>query len=523
MRKVKRKNIIIGFAIFAIIISGILMINKSSYAYLPIGGDSCARELRMLTGDKEEVYVKDANNRIDLPYGRFYTDVIPESSFLSSYRMFVGNAHIFDKYYENYYGDEHFSYRSPDYFRKSYLSSYLMNYLVNDTYFSDDENEDDYYKQLLVLWAIDRVAGFSDDINYIYDYDVDDIVEAPVDTQYDDKYEIDRYDYDEDDYHTYYYWKYANNLSAGDKKLLKKSKYGDKMLEYLDTWEDYVTWYVDQNRKVELDPLTQSDISYRVTNEYVETGLITPTSTGKVYSDKFSGYTVDVESPMVVVNKNGEEETSFDAGESFRVRIPISEIENKTLDYSIHINGEFEFDALQLYTGLEPTRYEEPSAGRMWLYDYLEYSAVTRNCKIIQTLDADLNLEFSQRIGNLNVKVIDSSTGNNLSRAEVTIYDLKGNEVYKYETTDSELNITLPVGEYIVKQTVTPPNYEAQTIQMRVDVTEDGTVNAVLENAPLIDVPDTAMNSIIFVIIGGLIVIAGGLLLFTNLRKRKVN
>ena len=121
------------------------------------------------------------------------------------------------------------------------------------------------------------------------------------------------------------------------------------------------------------------------------------------------------------------------------------------------------------------------------------------------------------------MQVIDSSTGNNLSRAEVTIYDLKGNEVYKYETTDSELNITLPVGEYIVKQTVTPPNYEAQTIQMRVDVTEDGTVNAVLENAPLIDVPDTAMNSIIFVIIGGLIVIAGGLLLFTNLRKRKVN
>ncbi len=521
MRKVKRKNIIIGFAIFAIIISGILMINKSSYAYLPIGGDSCARELRMLTGDKEEVYVKDANNRIDLPYGRFYTDVIPESSFLSSYRMFVGNAHIFDKYYENYYGDEHFSYRSPDYFRKSYLSSYLMNYLVNDTYFSDDENEDDYYKQLLVLWAIDRVAGFSDDINYIYDYDVDDIVEAPVDTQYDDKYEIDRYDYDEDDYHTYYYWKYANNLSAGDKKLLKKSKYGDKMLEYLDTWEDYVTWYVDQNHKVELDSLTQSGISYHVTNDYVETGLITPTSTGKVYSDKFSGYTVDVESPMVVVNQNGEEETSFDAGESFRVRIPISEIKNKTLDYSIHINGEFEFDSLAVYAIQYASRYEYPSQGRMMLYEVLSQSAFNRNCVVTETLDANLNLEFSQKIGNLNVKVIDSSTGKNLSRAEVTIYDLKGNEVYQYETTDSELNITLPVGEYIVKQTVTPPNYEAQTVQMRVDVTESGEANAVLENAPLVNVPDTAMNSIIFIIIGGLIVIAGGLLLFTNLRKKE--
>lgn len=116
----------------------------------------------------------------------------------------------------------------------------------------------------------------------------------------------------------------------------------------------------------------------------------------------------------------------------------------------------------------------EPSAGRMWLYDYLGYSAVTRNCKTTQVLDANLNLEFSQKIGNLNVKVIDFSTGKSLSRAEVTIYDMKGNEVYQYETTDSELNITLPVGEYIVKQTVIPPNYEAQTVQMRGDVTESG-------------------------------------------------
>ena len=144
-----------------------------------------------------------------------------------------------------------------------------------------------------------------------------------------------------------------------------------------------------------------------------------------------------------------------------------------------------------------------------------------RNCAVEKTLNTDLSLEFTQRVGNLNVKVIDSSTGNNLSKAEVTVYDLKGNEVYKYETTDKELNITLPVGEYIVKQTVTPPNYEAQTIQMRVDVTEDGTANAVLENAPLIDVPDTAMNSVIFIVIGGLVVVAGCILLFTNLRKKE--
>ncbi len=518
-----KRRVVVVIAVLVLVVSGILVVSKSSYAYSSPHYSQCPNGIYFeIDENREEVYAQNNVNKIDLPYGRLYLNYQPVSSDIQDYRLFLTTGFIFDKYFRQY-SDSNFEYRVDRYFYGTDDVSILANYLVSDTYFSDDKDEDDYYKQLLVLWAMDRLAGFSDDVNYIYDYDSDEVLETDVDTKYDDKYILDG-DYEEGFYYGFYYWKYVNNLSVGDKKLLKKSKYGDKMLEYLDTWDDYVTWYVDQNRKVELDSLTQSDISYHATNEYVETGLITPTSTGKVYSDKFSGYTVDVESPMIVVNQNGEEETSFDAGDSFKVRIPISEIENNNIDYSIHINGEFEFDALKIYSyDGGPKRYEYPSEQRMELYMMLNSTSFTRNCKTTQTLDADLNLEFSQRIGNLNVKVIDSSTGNNLSRAEVTIYDLKGNEVYKYETTDSELNITLPVGEYIVKQTVTPPNYEAQTIQMRVDVTEDGTVNAVLENAPLIDVPDTAMNSIIFVIIGGLIVIAGGLLLFTNLRKRKVN
>lgn len=96
----------------------------------------------------------------------------------------------------------------------------------------------------------------------------------------------------------------------------------------MDTWEDYVDWYLDGS-EVELDPITEGDISYYVTNDYIETNLITPSSTGKVYSEKFASYRVRVESPMIVVNKEGEEQTEFNADESFRVRIPISEIKIK--------------------------------------------------------------------------------------------------------------------------------------------------------------------------------------------------
>ena len=58
-----------------------------------------------------------------------------------------------------------------------------MNYLINDTHFSDDRDEDDYYKQLLVLWALDRLRGFEDNKNYDFDS------ELPGDNSYQDKLE----------------------------------------------------------------------------------------------------------------------------------------------------------------------------------------------------------------------------------------------------------------------------------------------------------------------------------------------
>lgn len=155
------------------------------------------------------------------------------------------------------------------------INSILMNYLINETNFSNDKDEDNYYKQLLVLWAIDRVAGFEDNKNYILDSENDQVIEIEKDQTYEDKYKVHSYT-ENDGTETSYYWKYLNNLSAGDKELLKNSEMGNKMTKYLDTWEKYLNWYLNENQKVEIDPITSEDISYHVTNEYIETNLITP-------------------------------------------------------------------------------------------------------------------------------------------------------------------------------------------------------------------------------------------------------
>ena len=537
MKKIKRKNLVIVIAIVLFLAAGLLVINKESYADLPSSYDLCPERITMITADKEEVYVESENNKVDLPYGRIYTKVLENSSFLSDYRLFLATPYINDKYIGKNNGKAHQEYgMNKASLNKTYISSVLLSYLINDTHFSDDENEDDHFKQLLVLWAMDRLANFSDDKNYIIptretsyqsmetefaDLEAQ-VMELPKEESYQDKYNIYRgwwYD-DEDNYAYEYRWKYLNALSAGDKELLKNSKYGDKMLSYLDTWEDYVAWYLD-GQNVELDSITQNDISYYVTNDYVETKLITPKSTGKVYSDKFASYTVEVSSPMTVLDSNGNEKKEFKVGEGFKVRIPISEIKDKTINYSIKVKGNFDFKELLIY-GLirNPERYEMPSDSQVYLYQLLSTSAVNRNCSTTKTLKDDIELNFTQKVGDLNVKVIDKSTGNNLSKATVEIEDAKGNIVYRYETTEKDFNVTLPTGNYLVKQTVTPPNYEAITVQMRVSVEENGESSVVLENAPLVNVPDTNMTSYM-PLIGFITLIIGILILGIIIRTKK--
>lgn len=292
------------------------------------------------------------------------------------------------------------------------------------------------------------------------------------------------------------------------------------MLAYLDTWEEYVTWYIEENQQVKLDSITQKDISYQVTNDYIETNLITPKVTGKVYANKFKSYQVEVSTPMIVIDEQGKEKTSFNAGESFRIRVPISKIKDKTLSYSINIKVSFSFNSLALYEYPPVARYETPSE-RINLYDSLYYSTVNRNCVSTKTIDTTLSINYTQQIGNVNIKVIDAKTKENLSNAEIVIYDSTGNIVYKINTTNKETNVTLPVGNYIVKQTVTPSNYQAKTIKQEISITGTGPKEVILENIKLVEVPNLGRQTTGTLMIGGLILISAIILIGYNIKGKK--
>ena len=98
------------------------------------------------------------------------------------------------------------------------------------------------------------------------------------------------------------------------------------------------------------------------------------------------------------------------------------------------------------------------------LEDFKKYMIKNKINKIHSNItenkeESTITINYSKQVGNLNIKVIDAETKENLSNAEITIYDSFGNIVYRINTTSSEINVTLPVGDYTVKQTITPPNY----------------------------------------------------------------
>ena len=300
-------------------------------------------------------------------------------------------------------------------------------------------------------------------------------------------------------YQQLFIWWKNNELTEEEKELIRNDSNGKILTEKIDEYIEYKNWSLENPEEaLYLDSIDTNDITYHVTNDYIETSLIVPDCT-KEYSFAFTDYEVKTSSPIIVVNENGEEQTEFLREEGFRLRIPISEIKNNEINFQAEIIGKEIVDVWGIYAPV--TRFVT--------------NFISINCGDKQLLKefTPQNINYNVGVGTLHVKVIDAETKENLEKAEVAIYDEGGNEIYRYETTEEELTITLPTGNYTIKQIITPPNYEARVVEQRVQVIKDQETEAVLENIPLIEVPDTlkrtgkiTMTGIILLLLGSAII-----------------
>ena len=490
----KKEYTITIFSVLIIIVAAALLINKSSYAGGVIRPNICPEQIKVNVSKENLSLIKTSYTTISLPKSINVKN--SEESYLNKDTIqLMRNKNIYqldekDLFSQGFSGSSDFASILPK--------------------FSKNKEENRYYSQIAFWWVIDKISGYEDEYNYTLGSEEP----LPIETNENEKY-------DEDGN-----YKYMNQLSALEKKAIKESPNGKKITKFIENVEQLmnsgqssstIIENDDSEQMGQLNPIDPAEISYHVTNDYIETELITPTAKDS-YSLMFREYEVNVSSPITVVDENGKEKTTFDSLEGFRLRIPVSEIKENKINFKAEIIGKIRVDQWGMYTeksipaNLDETRHIE------WP------NAVLMNCGRWETYEAfyPLELNYDVAVGNLNIKVIDAESKEELKDAEIVIYDATRREVYRYQTTGSELNITLPIGNYTVKQIVTPPNYQARITEQKIEITENSNTIATLENIQLISVPDTMKKATIVTIIGVIIVAIGvAIIIITFPTKKK--
>ena len=489
----KKEYTITIFSVLIIIVAAALLINKSSYAGVVIRPNICPEQIKVNVSKENLSLIKTNYTTISLP--KSINDKKSEESYLDKDTIqLMRNKNIYqldekDLFSQGFSGSSDFASILPK--------------------FSKNKEENRYYSQIAFWWVIDKISGYEDEYNYTLGSEEP----LPIETNENEKY-------DEDGN-----YKYMNQLSALEKKAIKESPNGKKITKFIENVEQLmnsgqssstIIENDDSEQMGQLNPIDPAEISYHVTNDYIETELITPTAADP-YSLMFREYEVNVSSPITVVDENGKEKTTFDSLEGFRLRIPVSEIKENKINFKAEIIGKMKLDQWGGYSEVyDPITMTKRQA--------VNPNGILMNCGTYTSYQVfyPLELNYDVAVGNLNIKVIDAESKEELKDAEIVIYDATRREVYRYQTTGSELNITLPIGNYTVKQIVTPPNYQARITEQKIEITENSNTIATLENIQLISVPDTMKKATIVTIIGVIIVAIGvAIIIITFPTKKK--
>ena len=354
----------------------------------------------------------------------------------------------------------------------------LPEYILNNV----DEDEQGtliyYINQLIVWWYIDIVNGYST---------------GPTDPGRDEEYSGPAAH------------PYVNNLSVLEKTaIINDTTYGPYIQQMLTNAMNYVAGTTTPS----LNTIDTSTITYTMTDEYIETSPISITSNA---STNFINYIVNTNNANItVLNESGIEQTTFSPNERFKLRIPMTEVVDYKINLQVSISGNFSVHNAYFYTAQSnPSNYQRALLGQI----------------INETIADEIPLEFEIPTGRVIISKQNSETGEGISGAVLSITDKTGKEVYRYETTGEDVDLTLPVGTYTITETVIPEGYNVEVTTTTFEITEGETTEVVIKNTPTINVPNTSISSNIIYIIGTAIIIVGIILIVVakrpNDEKRK--
>lgn len=136
------------------------------------------------------------------------------------------------------------------------------------------------------------------------------------------------------------------------------------------------------------------------------------------------------------------------------------------------------------------------------------------------------------KVGEVTISKKDFTNGEEIPGAHLQIKDAEGNVVAEWTSTDVPYEVSLPVGKYVLIETLPATNYKPDmiidgnlTTEYEFEITENGMTKIDVYNelnGKTIDVPITGMNVTGMYIIGGLVTLAGASVIVCAKKKENM-
>lgn len=150
---------------------------------------------------------------------------------------------------------------------------------------------------------------------------------------------------------------------------------------------------------------------------------------------------------------------------------------------------------------------------------------IVNNSPIYFSVTDDSNVSIINYVNDftkINISKLDMANSEEIEGAHLVIRDSNGNIVEEWISSNTPHYIEkLPVGRYTLKETIAPDGYVLNTSVIDFEVLETGDIQSgVMFNSKPIEVPNTGSNATYIYLIGGLLIIIGGTLMYISYRNK---
>ena len=211
---------------------------------------------------------------------------------------------------------------------------------------------------------------------------------------------------------------------------------------------------------------SNSELSLSSDGKYYVSSNMSVSTTGTVGS-----YTVSLSNApkgTTITDKNGNVKSTFNAGDSFVVKVPASSINSLSADFKVNVSAKGSINKAYYYT---PTHSQYQATGALY--------PESKNISDSTTLKINITTK-------VEITKVDVTTGEELEGAHLVVKDSTGKVVDEWTSTkEAHIIKNLTPGEYTLTETIAPEGYKLSTETIKFTVKNDGSVTKVkMENTP---------------------------------------